>query len=224
MKSIDKIKEDYHLFLEIQIGKYLKSTNKSDFTNESEIANVIDKIIDIYNKKVASEHLRLDNLNEKAKIEWFNSIEIDFNEPIEDKGEYEDAISDDILEEINEHIDEIFSFLPPGSFNILIFAGPALEAIGMPLERFNKLISGEPPLDIEEDIISWAFYLTENVLFSLLEKNQTKSRKFLKNAVDIALDELNEEQTTDVIYQIQNSIIKELGLKIKKENNKKKKK
>jgi hypothetical protein len=75
----EEIKADYHLFINIQMGKYLSSKNKSEFSSDEEAIMVMGKIVEAYNQKIASDHLRLDNLNEAAKTSWFNSSgSIDF--------------------------------------------------------------------------------------------------------------------------------------------------
>ncbi len=68
MKSIDKVKQDYHLFIDIQMSKYFKSQKKETFDNDAEAKIVLDEIVKAYNDIVASEHLKLDNLNTALKI------------------------------------------------------------------------------------------------------------------------------------------------------------
>ena len=52
MKSIADIKEDYQMFIDIQMSKYFKFTNKSAFDNKHE-ENVKLKIIyNVYNNKI----------------------------------------------------------------------------------------------------------------------------------------------------------------------------
>ena len=146
MKSNKEIKQDYHLFLDIQTGKYLKSANKSEFSNDAEAQLVTGQIVNVYNQKVASDHLRLGNLNEDAKIAWFNSIEVDFDGEVDDENELMDDIdpADLDLDMISEHYDDIFYFLPPDAWRVLILAGPAFEAIGLPLKRFKEIFADDP--------------------------------------------------------------------------------
>lgn len=84
MKSDKEIIKDYHLFLDVQTGKYLKSANKTDFSNDAEARRVIGQIVNVYNQQVAPDCLQLDNPNDSAKIAWFNSIEVDFDEEIDE--------------------------------------------------------------------------------------------------------------------------------------------
>ena len=44
MKSIDQIKADYNLFIDIQIAKYLKTVDKDSFSNDREARTVIEKL------------------------------------------------------------------------------------------------------------------------------------------------------------------------------------
>jgi hypothetical protein len=78
-KSIEEIKNDYHLFIDIQMGKFLKSVNQSEFHSEKEAQNILGKIIEVYNNLIAPEHDRLDNSTVEAKTVWFNSVEINFS-------------------------------------------------------------------------------------------------------------------------------------------------
>jgi len=79
-KSIEKIKADYHLFIDIQVAKYLKSVKQSEFQTEQEAQNILGKVIKAYNRIIAPEHERLDNSTNEAKASWFNSIQIDYSE------------------------------------------------------------------------------------------------------------------------------------------------
>ncbi len=221
MKSIEEIKADYHLFIDIQMGKYLKNVNKSEFSNDSEAKLVLDKIVEAYNQKVASDHLRLDNLNNAAKTAWFNSIELDFRKEVTKAISEFEAVFENEFEKVTEHFYDIFPFLPDGSMEVLIFVGPALEAYGLPFERFKDLILGEPPTEIEEDIITWAFEVTFNVMGSLVERGKAKRKKILDDAIKIAGEELDKETAINVVQEICNAITETIGKEPKKSRKKK---
>jgi len=76
--DIEKIKADYHLFVDVQMEKYLKKNKKTEFSSENEARLVIAKIIEAYNTTIAPEDKKLDNYTLKAKRAWFNSVNIDF--------------------------------------------------------------------------------------------------------------------------------------------------
>ena len=44
-KLIDEIRADYHLFFDIQIGKYLKQVNKGEFDTQAEAKRIINKLL-----------------------------------------------------------------------------------------------------------------------------------------------------------------------------------
>lgn len=209
MKSNKKMKQDYNLFLDIQTGKYLKNANKTEFSNDAEAQLVIKKIVDVYNQKVASNHLRLDNLNKDAKIAWFNSIEINFDEEIDNANEFMDDIdpADMDLDTISEHFDYIYYFLPRGAWKVLILAGPAFEAINFRLKRFKEISAGAPLTKIEIDVFTWAYELTLVVIETVIEKSKKKRREAMEEAVAIGLEFLNEEETEKVIIEISNLFI-----------------
>ncbi len=74
--SLEQIQADYHLFINIQMEKYLKSVGRKEFKSDKEAQSVIKNIIDTYNRKIANEHFRLDISTDKEKEAWFNSVEI----------------------------------------------------------------------------------------------------------------------------------------------------
>ncbi|MBU0560432.1 MAG: hypothetical protein KKG93_12785 [Bacteroidetes bacterium] len=75
--SIENIKADYRLLVDIQMGKYLRSVGRSEFISDTEAQYVISIIIAAYNDVIASNHERLDNSDLEDKTAWFNSVEID---------------------------------------------------------------------------------------------------------------------------------------------------
>lgn len=224
MRTLKEIKEDYNLFIDIQINKYLKSVNKTEFSDEHEATLVLRNIFFSYDVDVADEHLKLTNLTREAKEKWFSSIEVDFYEDFNDEIlEYEDSYDDELGEE-TEYFYERFPFLPDGSIVALLFVGPALEAYGMPFERFNTLLRGEDECtEIEENILFWAFDLTLTVIESVFEKNKKRKEKALNEAFDIAQEELNKEDSRRVIDAIEKSV-KEFERALNKEEQKNKKK
>lgn len=202
-KSIEEIKADYHLFLDIQMDRYLQSRNKSEFSNEEEAECVLKKIVETYNTKIAADHLRLDNLNKEAKIEWFNSVNIDLGTP-DILSEPEKIIpdTDKTARKLISFYDNLFAFLPEGAVLYIINAGPAFEALGYPVERFKKLIEGEEPTEIEKDILEWAYDLGSNAALAAFEKDEFKKQKYLNRAILIAKEELEEESAPGVVAAI----------------------
>jgi hypothetical protein len=223
MRTIKEIKEDYNLFIDIQINKYLKSVDKTEFSDEQEATLVLRRIFYTYNVTIADEHLKLTNLNREAKEKWFESIEIDFDQDNDDDiSEFEDY---DEFEEATESFYERFPFLPEGSIVALLFVGPALEAYGMPFERFNTLLRGEDECtEIEEDLLIWAFDLTLTIMEAVAERNKKKKEKIFNEAFIIAQQELNKEDSRKVINAIVKDIKEFEGVFIEEEQKNKKKK
>lgn len=203
-KSIEEIKADSNLFIDIQMGKYLSSRNKSEFSSDEEAKLIMDKIIEIYNQEIAADHLRLDNLNEAAKVSWFNSVEIDFEKPQRNSLPVEKSLVD-IDKETKEFIsfyNNEFYFLPEGAILYLIFAGPALEAYGYPLERFKKIAYGEEPTEIEKDLLGWASDLSRGISMAYHEKNEVKKEKFLDASFYVACEKLDKKTAAKVVEDI----------------------
>jgi hypothetical protein len=206
MKSIDKVKQDYHLFIDIQRSKYFKSQKKETFDNDAEAKIVLDEIIKAYNDIVAPEHLKLDNLNPVAKNQWFNQIEIDFSKIINEINEFDEEF-DLQLDYVSKEFDEKFSFLPKGSMHIFVFSGPALDAFGLPIERFETLVKGEKATEVEKDLIEWAFEVTLNVMDAVFSKSKKIKRNKLMHAIGIALEFLDNDTSEKVVQAIFHNIL-----------------
>lgn len=206
-KSNEDIKADYNLFFDIQMGKYLKFKNKSAFSSDEEAENVMQKIIDVYNEIIAPDHDRLDNSDETAKISWFNSVEIDFQNADGISRLSENSLDKyEIMKELILHYDEVFQYLPEKAVLYLMNAGPALEAFGYPLERFEELLQGAEPAEIEKEILRWSCDIVFQITDSLLEKDGFKKEKKLVQAILIAEEKLDEDTAIDVVSDIYDSI------------------
>jgi predicted RND superfamily exporter protein len=78
--------ENYKLFQKIQINKYLKTFNKTDFSDTIERFHVLQKIRNKFQTSVISEIDRFKT--ELEKKEFFKSINIDFySEQIDEETE-----------------------------------------------------------------------------------------------------------------------------------------
>jgi hypothetical protein len=220
-ESIEKFKKDYHLFIDIQMGKYLKSVNQSEFQSDKEAQNVLGKIIEAYNELIAPEHDRLDNSTTEAKAAWFNSIQINFSENTQKKLLSEkEKIRQASLDMIG-YYDELLPFLPKGSVALLLFADPALEEYGYSISRLTKILDGEKPTEIEKDILNWAVKISSLVMSSYLSKKSSDKEKNYKLAVEIACEEFDRDTALSVIAEIF-SAIKKHFTELKEEKNDKK--
>lgn len=225
MKSLEQIKQNYDSFIDIQTRKYFKLADKNAFDNDAEAKLVLDEILKVYNEKVASEHLKLDNLNALAKNKWFNEIEIDFKKLLNEMNEYEEEFNVQ-LDEVSNQFDKLFNFLPKGSMNVVIFSGPALDAFGLSLERFEALVKGEKVTEVEKDLIEWAFEVTLNIMDAYFSKSKSKKRNTLKEAVILAEEYLDPIQSENAVKTILRNITDTFGdpAKEPKQGNRSKKK
>jgi len=214
MKTIEDVKKDYHHFIDIQMEKYFKLTGKKSFESEQEAKLVLDEIVICYNDKVASERLKLDNLNPIAKKNWFKSIEINYSKIISNQ---DDSFKDfDIsIEEVSKNFNNIFDYLPKDSISVFIFCSPALEAFGMPFNRFQEIVEGAEQAEIEKEAIDWAFEVTVFTMDSALARSKTKKKKSYAMAVEAARDFLELEQAEAVVKNIYNNIAEDLEIPTK---------
>ncbi|MFN3695129.1 MAG: hypothetical protein ACK4UV_08975, partial [Ignavibacterium sp.] len=178
MKSTNKIKADLTLFIKIQQNKYLQSKGKTEFDDDQERELVTDNILYAFKKKIVPEYLRLNNLNKEAKENWFNSIDIDYsNLDVEQDDIFDDIeLSDELLKKLSDHYDEIFYFLPEGGWRLLLFAAPAYEVYGFPIERFKKIFSGAELTNFEVDFFSWAHDFVVSLIPLVTERSKKKMK------------------------------------------------
>lgn len=220
-QSIEEIKNDYHLFIDIQMGKFLKSVNQTEFQSEKEAQNILGKIIEAYNTLIAPENDRLDNSTTEAKAAWFNSVEIDFSS-FTPSVNYEPGVKDNFraLENVVASYDEMFPFLPKGAVLFLLFAGPALKAYGYSIERYKKLLDGEKPTPIEKNILQWAYDVTAILSVACKEKKSSAKDKYFLKSLQIAKLELDDDTARRVVSEIYTNI-KEHFAELKTDQNKK---
>jgi len=107
---------------------------------------------------------------------------------------------------VSKEFDERFSYLPKGSMPIFVFSGPALEAFGLSIERFEALIRGEKATEVEKDLIEWAFEVTLNVIDAFFSKSKKIKRNKLSYAIGIALEFLDHDTSEKVVQDIFHNI------------------
>lgn len=210
MKLNNKIIADKNLFVEIQQNKYLKSIGKTEFDNDQERELVTDNIIIVFKKEIISEHLRLKNLNKEAKENWYNSIDIEHSDLDFEKDDISNEIelSNELLKKLSDRYDEIFDFLPEGGGRLLLFAAPAYEIYGFPIERFKEIFSGTELTNFEVDFFSWAHDFVVSLMPLVTERSKKKMKILIEEAAAIGLEFLSEDQLVEVIPQIIEQISK----------------
>jgi hypothetical protein len=191
--------ENYKLFQKIQINKYLKTFNKTDFSDTIERFHVLQKIRNKFQTSVISEIDRFKT--ELEKKEFFKSINIDFySEQIDEETENRLEIT---LREIHNTLSTIFPFISNDKLFLYPFIGLPLEAYGLPFERFRKIIMGKTELaEIEKDMFIWAFDLADNVMKILTSRKKSEREKAVFQAMNVAKKELDEKKSAEIIYKI----------------------
>jgi len=203
LKLSQEIKDDYNLFVDIQVGKYLKKAGKSDFDSEEELKSVIGMIANTWNKKIAPQKDKLDSLDKAAKTAWYNLVEIEnFDLGI-------DLDEEEFIKNFDS-FDARFPFLPENSFLTLIFSSPALEKSGFPFSRFKEILKGDEATEFEEDILFWAYEIARKILTAYFEEEDNRKDRLVNSALSIAMEELDEEEAAAVVKDIHRFIINEL--------------
>ncbi len=141
------------------------------------------------------------------KKEWFNSIEIDFDIYTDDDVSF-DNFDPSGFEDISEHFNEVFDFLPEQSWGVLMLAGPALETYGLSLKKIKEVFEGETMTELEKNLFEWTYKLTLYVMGYSIENSKNKKREFINKAVSVGLEFLDEKQTEMVISEITENYLK----------------
>ncbi len=78
---VGKAMDDANEFLRFKIGEYLSSKRKDGFENMEEANKIIDKITDVWNKKIVSKYGReIDDMNTKEKKKLFKETMVFFDD------------------------------------------------------------------------------------------------------------------------------------------------
>lgn len=206
-KLIDEIRADYHLFFDIQIGKYLKQVNKGEFDTQAEAKRIINKIINIWNEKISVEKEKLDTLDKAAKAGWFNSIEIDFINTNIDK--YRRVIPAKIKPS-NEIMGKVLPGLTDSELNLVPFCWTLLEPHGYKYERMRDIIAGSEPLEIEIELIRWAYKIVNTIDKALRAKSVYKAEELINAAYKMACEKLKKETARIAVIKVQGDLTREM--------------
>jgi hypothetical protein len=212
-KTIEEMKADYHLFMDIQMGKYLQKNNKNEFDSNDEAKDVIGKIINKWNEKIAVEKEKLDALDEAAKTGWFNSIEIEFNHLVTES--LDPVITTGSVKPIGL-IDKIFPELSNSQMELVPYCRAVLEPLGYKYDRMREIIAGIEPTEIEIELFRWAYEIVNIVNRAVKVKSAIKAEEIMDTAYYMACERLDKEAAKNVIIKIQKYLLKEIKKKKKK--------
>ena len=211
--SQNGLMDDLHHFQNIQLDKYFQNQNIKSFRSMPEAQNFANMISSFWNNEIVPHKNKLDTLSAVEKTKWFNSIDIDFNyeEPVENSGETEDDSMEIIPDELIEKLDETFPYLPRGGALLLPIASAALKAIGYKKNRIAEIMEGAEVSEAEEYYINWAIDIVAAVGAAGAEKDSKTQTKMLKIALDIAMEELDEQEALYVIKIIKEILYENTG-------------
>jgi hypothetical protein len=210
-KAIEEMDPDYQLFIDTQLSKYLNQNMKGDFDSDIEAKDIIGKIINTWNNKIIVEKEKLDTLDEAAKTRWFNSIEL-ADQHI--KTEKQNPEIPAVIEFPLELISIIFSGHPGSEFELLPFCWTVLHYLGYKHERMQEIISGSEPMEIEIELLRWAYEIINDVNKALHTKSESKAEEFMDVAYYAACERMENENANNTIIKLQEYLSK--GIKKKK--------
>jgi hypothetical protein len=209
-KSIEEIKADYHLFIDVQMGKYLGQNNKDEFDSNAEAKDIIGKILTTWNNKIASEKEKLDTLDVAAKTGWFNSIEIQF---LQDKTEKQSSGKPGNIEPSTGVMNKIFPGLSDRELDLIPFCWALLEPLGYKYERMREIIAGSVPAEIEIQLLRWSHEIVSIVNKAVHAKSESKTEELMDIAYYRACERLENKDAKEIIIKLQKYVLKEIKKK-----------
>ena len=212
--------DDVYHFQNIQTEKYFHANNKKGFADLEEASRITGLITKAWNDLVAPRKKELDRMSAAEKTEVYSAVKIDFSgpDPLIGKMQFDEPFDDDSSEEMpllsGGEIDEVLNelsrtlpFLPPDGVINLMFAVPALVAIGLPYERLEVILRGDPPTEEEETQLVWAYDIVEAVHDALEYRGTDAEIDAMMDAVAITAEELEPNLAPEVVRTIHTAIL-----------------
>ncbi len=208
-KIIEEVKVDYHLFIDIQMGKYFIKNNKKEFDTENEAKVVLSQIIAAWNKYVAAKNQKYDSLDKAGTAAWFNSIEIDFEKDISVKN----ILSKDSAAKEKESIPELVS---DKELDLIPYCYTVLNAMGYKFERMKEIIAGAQPSELESELIQWSFKIVRLVNKAVHTRSANKAEDILDEAYYMLLEKMDKPDARKTLLNLHGHLLDEFNKKKKK--------
>jgi tetratricopeptide (TPR) repeat protein len=191
LKQGDLPLDDSELFQTIQIEEYFRDKFRKEFLSEHETKQVMQLIVDAWNKEVAPYSERLKNLSISEKSKWFRRVELNFS--LVNIGKIENDDLDEIISKEDfaktlDMINEALDFLPPDSILVLPLVQPLLYEAGLSDERVEDILESGKPTAEEEDILHWAVDVGFLIMDSVYEEDEYVKELIWEEAIDVAAD------------------------------------
>ncbi len=212
--------DDVYHFQNIQTDKYFHANNKKGFADLEEANRINGLITRAWNDFVAPRKKELDRMSAAEKTEVYSAVKIDFSgaDPFIGKMQFDESYDGDSIEDMplspDGEIDEVLNelgrmlpFLPPDGAISLMFAVPALVAVGLPFERLEVILKGDPPTEEEEDQLVWAYDIVEAVHDALEYRGTDAEVDAMMDAVAITAEELEPNLAPEVVRTIHTAIL-----------------
>lgn len=209
-KSITEIKEDYHLFIDIQMGKYFRKRNINEFETENEAKIILSQIIAAWNKYVAANHQKHDELDKAGVAAWFNSIEIEFENT--HKQESKAGKRSSFLK--NENISEK---LIDKELDLIHYCYIVLNSMGYKFERMREIISGAQPSGFESELIQWSFKIVMLVNKAVHTKSANKAEDILDEAYYMLLEKMDKPEAKKTLLNLHGHLLDDFNKRKKKQ-------
>ncbi len=156
----------------------------------------------------------MEGMTAEEKAAFFQSAHVDFSQPVRNtkratkkKGKQSPIQLTAAEQRFLQQLDARFGFLPPnGGAKLLLFGFPALAASGITNERLAELLKGDRPSADEEETMEWAYDIVDAVLRATFEKGNREEIEAMMDAMEIAREQLDEEDAVFVVQTIRQAI------------------
>jgi hypothetical protein len=210
-KTITEIKEDYHIFIDLQMGKYFRTKNINEFQTENEAKAVLGRIITGWNKYVAANHKKFDKVDKAGVAAWFNSIEIDF----EGIPEQETKTVNKMTFQKNENITEQIS---DKELDLIPYCYIVLNALGYKFERMSEIMSGAQPSEFESELIQWSFKTVRLVNKAVHTKSTNKAENILDKAYYMLLEKMDKPEAKKTLLDLHGHLLDDFNKRKQKKS------
>jgi hypothetical protein len=212
-KSKIEMSADLDLFINIQVSNYLLQCNKENFDDAIEEEYVTSLIIDVWDDIVSQETEKLNTLDDAAKTEWFNSLEIEFDR--EDTENRIPLIKDGSINPYNLE-DRIFPDLSESQLDLIPYCWVVLEPIGYKYQRFKDIVAGVDPAEIEIELFRWSYEIVSYVNDSVRAKSRKMAEEIIYDAHGMACEKMDEGAADETILLLQMHLLREAKRKKRK--------
>jgi len=210
-----KIVDNLPLFFDIHLERYYDKQGRNIINSEEVFIAVLETITQAWDHFIAPRGRDLLRMTLAEKMELFRSVNLEYTKRFISANDVslltEDASNDSSKDEMtpgekdfSEKIQRAFWFLPVRWRERIILAPPALEAVGIDINRFREIFNGSPISDDEKELFEWSYGILEALSCAHKMQGTQLEKRLVQEALDTAREKLDGELADLVIRSILN--------------------